>query len=96
MEHLQAATRAVVRLSSSVAQLTRLCARCAASGSSMASQAGACQFSRQGVCRGTFVRLYPDPHQVGMPAPVTALAWHHRLNQIFAGIGESSCFCRSL
>ncbi len=31
--------------------------------------------------------------KLGMPGYVTALAWHPRLNQIFAGIGEYSMLC---
>lgn len=27
--------------------------------------------------------------KVGMPGSVAGLAWHHRLNQIFVGTGES-------
>lgn len=28
--------------------------------------------------------------KIGMPASVAGLAWHHRLNQVFVGIGETA------
>ncbi len=30
--------------------------------------------------------------KIGMPASVVGLAWHHRLNQVFVGIGELACW----
>jgi len=30
--------------------------------------------------------------QVGVPGNATALGWHHRLNQIFVGLGECDGF----
>ena len=36
-----------------------------------------------------FIAMSPQlVRKVGMPGSVTALTWHPRLNQIFAGIGE--------
>lgn len=33
---------------------------------------------------------YELVQQIGMPGPVTALAWHARLNQIIVGTGDST------
>lgn len=35
-------------------------------------------------------KTFAPVRTLGMPGGVTALLWHHRLNQIFAGVGEWS------
>ncbi|KAG2425173.1 hypothetical protein HXX76_013927 [Chlamydomonas incerta] len=46
----------------------------------------------EGAAEGSVVFFSKSTHElirkVGMPGNVTALAWHHRLNQIFVGIGN--------
>eukprot|EP00983_Pelagomonas_calceolata_P096234 1158105-Pelagomonas_calceolata.AAC.2 len=36
---------------------------------------------------GSFALAHSQLHTVGVPGNATALGWHHRLNQIFVGVG---------